>query len=168
MRSAEAQERLSEASSKVAGRGWILEIRESQALQIRGSVVSSDRLIPKPNRKIVAGTTAIIGRCVRVGGATSPKATINLDAGGTLYIDVSESIAKQLGTRLYETVSIEGHAKWDSESMDIAEFCADQVTPYHRTPLLAGLQALADAAQGRWNDVDAVSFENELRDESGE
>lgn len=83
------------------------------------TVISPATEIPSPS--YIYGQTEILGKVIRVGGKT-PKAMIELMDGSTLYCEVPEDIAKELGHKLYSLAKFEGMAKWKSKSLELDEF----------------------------------------------
>jgi hypothetical protein len=156
---------LFQLSTSLAGRGWGLRFEESKALGIFPAVIDSSRPLAPPGRPIsVEGTTTLYGRCLRVGGAGQPKAEVRLqNASKLLHIELSEVLAKELATKLYEEVALEGAATWDAESWEIQDFRVTRVTSFRRTDPAAVFRELAEAAKGRWDEVDASSYIHSLR-----
>jgi hypothetical protein len=114
----------------------------------------------------VRGTTTLYGRCIRVGGVR-PKAEISLRQGGTLFIDVTEQIAKDLGRRLYDEVCILGEASWETATWTIQGFRATAISPYSPTDLAAAFEQLAAAAGTHWDGVDAIEYVQHCRHNEG-
>jgi len=83
------------------------------------AIITPETVIPSPS--YIYGQTEILGKVIRVGGK-SPKAMIELTDGSTLYCDVPEDIAKQLGHQLYSLAKFEGFAKWESKTLELEEF----------------------------------------------
>jgi hypothetical protein len=152
--------------SKVAcGHGWSLEIREDQSRNIRNAKIGADNpLEPLGSPASVHGTTTIHGTCLRVGGATVPKAEIRLSANQKLKnVDLSRELAKELASRLYEDVVLEIQAVWDTETWEITPLRVNEVADYRKTDLAAAFRELAEAAGGHWDGIDAVAYVHELR-----
>ncbi len=158
-----AHEALHEMSKQAVGRNWKIKFDEDPLLGIKGGTISEENQVSSaPSIKYVEGTTTIYGRCIRVGGI-KPRAEIRLYAGETLFIDLSEQIAKELAKSLYEEVCIEGIAKWNTEDWTIKEFQGMRVTVFKATDPITAFKNLANAARGRWDGVDAMEYVEGLR-----
>jgi hypothetical protein len=70
--------------------------------------------------------------------------------------------------RLYKDVGIEGEATWNVKSWEMIGFKAKRITKYqpHKTNLVKTFESLAEAAEGRWQDVDIEQFTSEIRGRS--
>jgi hypothetical protein len=119
-------------------------------------------------RPTYSGTTTIYGECLSV----FPKCvTLRLHDGRTFGVSLATGLADALSDRVGETIGLDGKARWDAETNVLTAFHATEVTPYRdrdpgmdrpRTNLEA-LAALAEAANGRWDNVDPDEFVRELR-----
>lgn len=72
----------------------------------------------KEERRAISGRDQFFARVVRVGGE---KPTAKLEIGqrsGTFEV-ASQSLAKKLGERLFETVKIDAEVIWDSKSLEL-------------------------------------------------
>lgn len=67
------------------------------------------------------GMSEIIGKVIRVGGKT-PKAVLELLDDSTIYCDVQEDIARNLGHCLYSLVKCSGLATWSSRDFELEDF----------------------------------------------
>lgn len=122
------------------------------------------RAQPSKCRKITGGTN-IFGRCIEVGG-NKPKAVIQLHGDqSNLLVKLTKELAKPLGRRLYEDVVIEGNAVWDAETLKLLEFEATEISTYQGGNVVTAFKELAEAAGGRWDNVDAQEYVRELRDD---
>lgn len=152
-------------SESVTRRGWGLEIRELPEQGIHHARIDAAKpLAPPPRPAAIQGTTAIHGRCLRVGGATEPKAEIRLSATEKLLnVALSEELAKEVAKRLYEEVVLEGTATWSTETWEIESFRVSRVTDYRKTDPDLAFKELAEAAEGKWEGVDALDYVRGLR-----
>jgi len=91
------------------------------------AVISPNTVIPPPS--YIFGQTEILGKVIRVGGK-SPKAMLELTDGSSLYCEVPEDIAKQLGHQLYSLAKFEGSAKWNSKTLELEEFKINNVKDF--------------------------------------
>lgn len=153
-----AHEALHEMSQRAVARKWAIRFLEDPFAHIEPGVISEEHQVPPPPMPPeVRGTTTLYGRCIRVGGVR-PKAEISLHQGGTLFIDVTEDIARGLGRRLYDEVCILGEATWETETWTIQGFRAIALSPYGPTGLAAAFEQLAAAAGTHWDGVDAIDY----------
>ena len=124
--------------------------------------LDADSLPPLP---YISGTTTLLGTCFRVGGR-EPRALIQPASGGrTISAKVSQEVAKQLATHLYEEVLLEGSAIWRSDTWEVKDFRVSQVVSYQGQDLGQAFKRLAEAAGGRWDDTDAAEYVTGLRSE---
>lgn len=158
-------EELHQLSSAVAARGWGFVIQAKPESGIREARIGfGGPLAPPPAPVLVQGSTALHGRCLRVGGATQPRAEIRLSANGRLLnIDLSEEVAKQLAPRLYEDVVLEGQATWNVESWEVVHFRVSHVTDYAGGDPERGFRELAAAAAGQWDKIEAADYVRDIR-----
>ena len=156
---------LYEISKQAVNRKWKVEFDEDRVTGIRGGTISEENQVPAaPPVPYAEGTTTIYGRCIRVGGL-KPKAEIRLYQGNTLYIVVSEQMAKELAKKLYEEVCVEGRAKWNTEDWTIEEFEGARVASFKAADPLTAFKNLSEAAKGKWKGVDAMEYIKALRSE---
>jgi hypothetical protein len=146
--------------------GWSLEILEDASLGIQGVVLTAERgMAPPAGPALVTGATTLLGRCLRVGGATSPKAEVRTARGGRLlHLEVSEALAKQLGKRLYEEVLLSGTATWEAPDWRLKSFKVSAV--HELDPQRPGetFRELRERSSDAWDEVDALEFVASQRD----
>jgi hypothetical protein len=149
---------------------WAVEFEEDRRLNVRQAVISEVDPVPEPKVVTATGGTTVYGRLIRIGGV-APKAMVLLPNDEHIYVDLTESMAKELASRdrLYNEVGIDGVATWNVKDWQILHFKATRVTAYqpHKMNAVQAFEALADAARGRWDDVDVVKYVNELRGREG-
>ncbi|QPK64006.1 hypothetical protein IVG45_03240 [Methylomonas sp. LL1] len=87
--------------------------------QLEIATITPSTEIPTPT--YIEGLSEIIGKVIRVGGK-KPKAMIELTDGSTIYCEVPEDVAKELGHQLYSLARFYGLAKWDSKTLELEEF----------------------------------------------
>lgn len=75
-------------------------------------------------------------------------------------------MAEALGERLYQTVSLEGQAVWDTTDWSLDSFKAAKICDYAETSLASTFAALAELSGGRWDDVNPDEYLRSLRDDS--
>lgn len=155
---------LGRLSKSVERRGWQFEIKEHSELGISYARIESEKLPEATEHAPIEGTTTIYGRCLRVGGATRPKAEIRLTSSGKiLNVELSENDAKELAKRLYEEVILEGRVTWDIATWEIQRFRVSHIAPYRQTDPAIAFKELAEAAHGQWEGVDASEYVKALR-----
>jgi hypothetical protein len=162
----QAHEALYQVSKQAIKHEWQVKFEENKALGIKGGVISKENQVPPAQVTYIEGTTSIYGRCIRVGGLT-PKVEIQLYQGGTIFITLSEQMARELARSLYEDVCIEGIAKWNTDDWTIEEFYGTRVREFRATDPVEAFKNLAVAARGKWDGVDAIQYVKGLRSESG-
>lgn len=143
----------------------------SNGSQITPAIIRADEE-PPGERLTYRGTTTVYGVCTRAGGDTHRSATLRLADGKTKTVRLkTKSLAQELGRRLYQTVGLVGEAIWDADSRRIVAFQAESLSPFRdRDPgadrprsITRSLERLAEAAGGRWDEVDPDEFVRELR-----
>jgi hypothetical protein len=108
------------------------------------------------SRLIVSGDTAIVGRVVRVGGATQNKCGLRLpNRDRMLFCSVeSTEVARRLGHKLYEEVAVYGTADWLKTNWRIVSFKIKDV----RQPIIKSaketFEALRNAGGKGWDRIE--------------
>ena len=106
-----------------------------------------------PEIGMLAGNTSLLGQVMRV-GAVEPRVRLKLASGKILSCETSETIAKQLGGRLYEIVSCKGEATWDRKDDSLIKFKIKAVNAYVFGKASDAFSALAKAMPetlARWH-----------------
>lgn len=117
--------------------------------------------IPTPS--ILTGETVLYGEIKRVGGA-KPKIMLATIEGVTVYCDVSEAIAKELGHRLYTEVGLKGRATWNSKTLELESFVVEEVLEYTSNSPVDAFRELRDLIGESFTDIDDVNkFVSSLR-----
>jgi hypothetical protein len=130
---------------------------------IHAAEISPSRGIsPPPSPPEVTGDTTLLARCLRVGGV-KPKAELRLRTGELLYPDVSEEVARELGKRLYDEVVVRATATWRTDTWEVVQIRIDSVSAFRRVDPVLAFKELAEAAKGRWDEVDAREYVESLR-----
>jgi hypothetical protein len=146
-------------------RKWGIRIHENKSARIEFvEMATPDYVTPPSERRSISGGTSLLARCLRVGGATRPRAELRLSSHRLLHVEVTESAARELGKRLYDEVVLSGIAVWDAMDHDLIEFKVTDVNSFRAVPVQTGFNELANAAGSRWEDIDAESFVRELRE----
>lgn len=151
-----------------AKRAWGIRIRAKKSAGVEPvDVIEPDHVDPPTQRRTLSGSTTLLARCLRVGGATTPMAELRLPSKQLLYVQVTENVARELGKRLYDQVVLSGDAVWDAKDGELQEFKVKEVSSFRGVPIDIAFKELASASRGRWDQVDAESFVKRVR-ESGE
>jgi hypothetical protein len=152
-------------SESLSSRGWGFKFFEEKPLGIVAAEFDAAQpLMPPAKPTFVEGTTTLYGRCLRVGGAGQPKAEVRLpNTSKLLHVDLSEALAKEVATKLYEEVALEGTATWNADSWELQSFRVSRVTNYRKSDPVAAFKELAEAAKGRWDEVEASAYVHSLR-----
>lgn len=130
------------------------------------TIITPATEIPQPT--YIYGQTEIIGKVIRVGGK-SPKAMIELTDGSTLYCEVPEPIAKELGHQLYSLARFAGYAKWNSKTLDLDEFTITSVNEFTNTAPELIIQELASLFGDKFLKIENVdNFISNLRQNGGD
>jgi len=104
----------------------------------------------------VRGETTILGRVMRVGGATGARCGLRVEFRRKLLICEVESsrVAREIGQKLYEDVEVSGTASWYRDSWRIAAFRIREVKDHPvQGSLLDALRELREAGGSAWDDV---------------
>jgi hypothetical protein len=160
-----AHEALFRVNQYLVRRKWGLRMRRNTALGIVPiDVITADHVLPPAERATISGGTTLLARCLRVGGATTPRAELRLSNKKLLHVEVNEAVARELGKRLYDQVVLSGEAVWDARDGELKEFRVTDVSTFRAVPIDVAFRELAAAADGRWNDVDANLFVKQVRE----
>ncbi len=116
-----------------------------------------------PEAYQLTGETMIYGRVIRVGGI-APKAVVKLSDRQTVYCDVKENLAKEMGYRLYTWVGLSGYATWNVGDYSLESFKIEKVTDYEEYPISKSISELSSIIGKHLKDkIDVVSIVSELR-----
>jgi len=107
---------------------------------------------------VISGPTTLVGEIKRVGGSTRNHCAVSIPGRRKLlHCKVADAaLARQLGKLLYETVVLEGKAKWAGSSFYIVEFRVSKVRKVKQTSAKNMLSALREAGGSDWDSVDDV------------
>ncbi len=148
--SAKARMSLSCIANFVKKKDCVAEIQNSH----HGVIAKFDSSLSIPSQKKIKGKTTVIGEVVRVGGSL-PKVRLRLASGKELSCDTSESVARELGHRLYDTITCRGSAVWDYTSNEILSFKIETVGAFRKGKASEAFAALSEAIPetlSDWND----------------
>lgn len=155
--SREAHSELYGLSERLRGAGWGMEILANDRAGIKPAAITPDRGVDAPAAlATISGTTTLLARCLRVGGATQPKAELRLTQGGhLLHVKVSEIIARHLGKHLYDEVLLAGLATWRTDTWEVTDFRVKSVSEFNRVTPSVAFRELAEQAGDILDDADA-------------
>lgn len=109
--------------------------------------LSGDAKIPVAVKKIKSGDT-LYGVVIRIGGEDPPRAILRFPNEGHLSCRITRrggrQIARELGRRLYQMVSVTGIAERDSEDMSLVEFTIHSIGTYEEKSAEDTMQRLAN------------------------
>jgi hypothetical protein len=134
----------------------------------RGAILA--RVEPKSYETIsktllVAGETSLIGRVMRVGGATALRCGLRVPFQQRLLICRVESsaIAREIGERLYQDVVVNGDAVWLKNSWRLYSFTIRGVQQPVQGSIVEAIEALREAGGKDWDAVeDPMSYLDEV------
>ncbi len=135
-----ARQAFGEIVSFVKRRGCSASLVDST----RGVIASFDYSISLPADQKFRGKSSILGEVLRVGGE-EPKVRLRLPSGKTLSCDTSESVARELGHRLYDFVTCTGVATWDYATGEVLRFRIEKARAFNRVPASKAFANLAAA-----------------------
>lgn len=160
-----AVDALAAVSRQAEKNKWAAQIVPGASNVIRAAEISGDNPVPAYTEPIVQGTTTLVGELLRVGGA-DPKAEIRDEFGDLHFIKVDAETAKFLALRLYQDISVEGEAVWNTDTWKIDSFKATEVNDYRPIDPEAAFEELAKRVQGAWDGVDVEAYFKAERSES--
>lgn len=117
-------------------------------------------------KMFASGDATIIGKIVRVGGATEPRCLLRMgNRRSLLYCDVdTKNLLQELGQYLYEKVAIKGQAVWVNSNWHIHKF---RITSFSKPQIGSAnetISALREAGLKAWDNVDNPrAFFEEMR-----
>lgn len=125
------------------------------------AAITPNTQIPLPT--YIVGLSEIVGKVIRVGGK-KPKAMIELTDGTTMYCEVPENIAKELGHQLYSLARFYGLAKWDSKTLELEEFQITSVEEFKNIDPSLMFKELANILGKKFTDIiDVEEYVSHLR-----
>lgn len=114
---------------------------------------------------LVAGETSLVGRVVRVGGATALRCGLRVPFQHRLLICKVENstIARKIGERLYQDVTVDGSALWLKNSWRLFSFTIKNVQQPVQGSIVEAMEALREAGGKDWDLVqDPASYLEEV------
>jgi hypothetical protein len=160
------QEGLHRISKWASRRLFEIEIEADVTQNIYHGVISRKNSVPSPASPnfSVDGLTTAWGYLLQVGGK-KPRIALEFPDGSKIVITADEEVTKEVSARLYENVGIEGIATWSVSDWKMTAFRAIRLLEYRpqKSNLVDTFKELAEAAKGRWDEVDAEKFVQDLR-----
>ena len=107
-------------------------------------------------RLFISGDTSISGRVERVGGATEMRCVLRVPfQDRLLYCRVSSvEVARKLGDRLYQEVTVQGSAQWLKNKWRIVSLTIHDMRPLKSGSINEALEALREAGGKGWDLID--------------
>ena len=103
------------------------------------ATLTPDCELPKP--VFTSGQATLYGEIVCI-DEVDAKVEAKLISGITIYCHYEVSLASHLGSLLHNTVGLEGKARWNSRTFEIAEFLVTGIVPYEATSLGESFESL--------------------------
>lgn len=122
------------------------------------AVITADQEITIPKDLFIVGETVVYGTVVRVGGV-DPKVALKIRDGETLFCNISEDLAKEVGKGLYTEVGVNGVAKWLKEDYSIVDFRISSFFKLERSSLTKSFDECRNLIGKYWKDVTDVPAE---------
>jgi len=145
----------------VSKRECVVQFKVAHNDVVISTVLAPDTIIPASVS--LFGETEIFGEVKRVGGS-EPKVEIKTLQGETLYCNVTEVIARQLGSQLYEQVGVYGVAEWNFETLEIEEFEITRVSGHAYVSPNDAFEKLSEAFGPYFEDItDVEQWAYEIR-----
>lgn len=138
--SPKAMHSVEEVVSFVKKKHCLALVEDSQ----NGVIASFDYNIALPVGQKLRGHSSLIGQVIRVGGE-EPKIRLKLPSGRVVSCETTQEIAKNLGHRLYDSVTCKGNAIWDYTTGEVLKFRIDEVGAFRMTSASEAFHALAEA-----------------------
>lgn len=132
------------------------------------------RILPESYRTVaehvlVNGETAISGKVVRVGGATSFHCHLRLKAQPRKLLVCrveTPDLVRKLGQHLFQDVTVSGEATWYRRTWQLRTFRIRSMKQLERRPLIESFKALREAGGKAWDKIeDPLKYLREARGE---
>jgi hypothetical protein len=120
--------------------GTVVEARKRTPL----AQMTPDTVITAHAEDWLTGKTTLYGYALRVGGA-NPRVFLRMDGAANVTVDLaSETLAREIGERLYSWVGLSGTARWHPHSRALMSFMAEELLPYDPDPARSLIETLGD------------------------
>jgi len=117
--------------------------------------IDSNTLIEVPKTGVIRGETVLYGEVKRVGGK-NPSAFVELDSGQTITCNISKSVAKRLGAKLYSQVALIGVATWRITDYQILDFQIEDFNDYHKSTNKEAFNRLSKSLGSYWDAIEDI------------
>lgn len=121
------------------------------------STITPNTEIKERKIPVIKSETTIYGEVTDIGFNIHLK----LNEGYTVIFDVEKKISKQLSSKLWEQIGVQGIAKWDIETYRITEFKFTNILDYSPGSISEAFSELKEISSGAWdkfnNDTDINS-----------
>ena len=121
-------------------------------------------VITVQDSEYIKGETVIYGFVQRVGG-TDPRVRLKIPNQRTISCSVNQQLAKEIATRLYDTVGLFGIATWNIHNYSLERFEAKSLTEYRDVPVTQAFRELSEKASHHFDGIDPVDFVSDHREE---
>lgn len=102
------------------------------------------------------GETRIYGKVLRVGGE-NPTVNFKVNNEYKITFNVKESFARDLATKLYDDIGLDGIATWDIKSYQVTNFKINKIINYEPKPLKETFSELRKLIGKHWDKIDDVN-----------
>ena len=158
-----ARESILFIKSRTTSRGWAFRTSGDNGMPVAEITEQTEFTTDA----IIAGTTSISGKLLRIGGM-HPTAQLLLPDGRRLTADIAtEELAMRLSPLLYRFIAVEGEARWTTADWFLVDFKITALAEYDaEINLMATLDELATISDGFWDEIDPDDYIARLRSEA--
>lgn len=117
------------------------------------------------SRLFVRGESSLFGEIIRVGGATGRKCAMRIsNRSRLLHCKVqNQTLARQLGQKMYEKVTVYGMAEWLKTTWSVIKFNIKSMKHVKRKNPAELIESLRSSGGDGWDEIkDPVAFLNEM------
>lgn len=136
-----------------------VELRDPTTDTVLATITEKTEFLPAPTIQM---HTTLYGYVVETGGKI-PNVHLELGTGEIVICKGSHELVGQLGSRLYKWVGLDGVGEMRVDSLKIEKFHIMQILEFQDTPFADAMANLANAVDGRMDDIDPIAFVNEMR-----
>lgn len=153
-----ALEKLSPIHKFIKERNCEAEFKlNSQTLATIGSDYSSWTKAAIAQRRFTYGETVVYAQVLRTGGK---RPTVALQIRGIhslFFLEVSQIMARNLGTKLYETVKLLVDARWEIGSYQLIDFKIKEILDFESPDASEGFEELRNELSKYWDTIDNIN-----------
>lgn len=121
----------------------------------RVSQLTAKTVVQQSSYDLIKGETTLYGIIQRVGGAT-PRMVLRQFNGEVLSIEVTEEIAREVGSKLYTSVGLVGIAKWAPSENKIIDFLVKSILPQPEASIVSSFSSLRNEIGKYWDEVENI------------